>query len=175
MNYNSFAAEHELLTFCMQMIEKGTGKKMEQKWERSLPGVGAAWLLMLTVAHGGVMAAVVLLLLTEGDRLFFSSFPLFFVLLLRFLFFLFVLPLYVFLSLMFPLPFPFFLSLTVFPYFLLLFFFSFVSLFLSVLLCSPLYNLPRLFFVPCSSLYLCIYKGERGKESYYPCLVMARG
>jgi hypothetical protein len=125
---------------------------------------------------GGVMAVVVLLLVTEGDRLFFSSFPLFFVLLLRFLFFLFVVPLYVFLSLMFPLPFPFFLSLTAFPYFLLLsLFFSYVSLFLSVLLRSPLYNLPRLFFIPCSSLYPCIYKGERGRESYYPCLVMARG
>jgi hypothetical protein len=155
---------------------RGTGKKIEQKWGRSLPRVRAAWLLMLLVAHGGVVAVVVVLLLvTEGDILFFSSFPLFFVLLSRFLFFPFLLPLCFPFSFVSPsLSFlPFSHCFPLFPF--ALSFFSYVSLFLSVLLRSPLYNLPRLFFVPCSSLYLCIYKGERGKESYYPCLVMARG
>ena len=118
---------------------------------------------------GGVMAVVVLLLVTEGDGLFFSSFPLFFVLLLRFLFFLFVLPLYVFLSLMFPLPFPFFLSLTAFPYFLLLslFFLMFLSFFLFYFVLLSIIS-PVFFLSPTPLSTLVFIRGKGGERATTP-------
>jgi len=128
-NYNSFAAEREWLTFCMQMKQgRGTCEKMERRRGRSLPGVGAACLLMLTVTRGGVVAVVVLLLVTKGERLFFllfsSVFSFFFCVSF---FFLSCSPVF---SFLFRFPFPFlssFLSLF-FPVSFSLFFFS-VSLF----------------------------------------------
>jgi len=145
----------------LQMKQRrGTCKKIEQKWGRSLPRVRAAWLLMLLVAHGGVVAVVVVLLLvTEGDILFFSSFPLFFVLLSCFLFFPFLLPLcfpFSFVSpslsfLPFSLCFPMFPSAL--PFFSLLFL-SFSVLLFIISLVSP----------SSSSLSPGIYKMEKGER-----------
>jgi hypothetical protein len=168
MNYNSFAAEHELLTFCMQMIEKGTGKKMEQKWERSLPGVGAAWLLMLTVAHGGVMAVVVLLLLTEGDRLFFSSFPLFsFFFCVSFSFFLYSPSMFSFL-LCFPFPFlSSFLSLFSPISFCSFFFLLFLSFFLFYFVLLSIIS-PVFFSSPAPLSTFVFIRGKGGKRATTP-------